>query len=185
MTLSEIKEAVDAGSKVYYKNESYVVEKDRGGYDIVSLGTGHRIGLVWMDGMTMNGEEEDFFVKVPDPITSGTGTTIRLELDCVLTGKIEFFNNGDKYETEYSADVEITKKPDSLNDISIAIVSVDVVQTVNGRNVSLVDFDDKLRCYIESSMGEDIHPNANTVASFVQSWISSDESISHMQKQLK
>jgi hypothetical protein len=183
MTLNEITEAVDSGEKVYYKNENYIVEKDRGGYDIVCLGTGHRIGLVWMDGTTMNGEESDFFMKAPEPIASGDISTTRFEIDSILTGSVEFIDNGDVFRTEYSADIKITKKPDSLNDISIGIDSVDCLQTVNGETFSLDGFDDILRYSIESSMTADNNPDPVMVASFVHAWVSSDSTIEYIRKQ--
>jgi hypothetical protein len=35
-------------------------------YYIKHLPTGHKIGLVWEDGKTLNGKENDFFVREPN-----------------------------------------------------------------------------------------------------------------------
>lgn len=63
MTLEEIKEAVEAGKKVYAGNESYEVIKDRiGQWWIRCVHNESCIGLTWRDGVTMNGEPEDFYI---------------------------------------------------------------------------------------------------------------------------
>ncbi len=62
MNLAEIKQAVDGGHIVHWCNDGYTVERDaRGAYSIVFAGNGHRIGLTWADGVTLNGKEEDFY----------------------------------------------------------------------------------------------------------------------------
>ena len=58
MTLQEIKNALSEGKRVFWKSTSYEVIKD----NIVHTG-GHIIGLTWTDGVTLNGKEEDFFIK--------------------------------------------------------------------------------------------------------------------------
>jgi hypothetical protein len=77
MKLNDIKDAVDSGKTVCYKQHNYTVEKVTGTsldplsmqhipyeeYDIVCSNNEHRIGLTWADGVTLNGEEEDFFIK--------------------------------------------------------------------------------------------------------------------------
>lgn len=63
MNLAEIKQAVDNGIQVNYKSANYVVVKSGSEYFIMCLnGDKHTIGLEWMDGMGMNGKEEDFFM---------------------------------------------------------------------------------------------------------------------------
>ncbi len=64
MTLQEIKAAVDAGRKVYWKSEAYEVVGGPAGYLIVCVHNDSAIGLTWRDGVTMNGKEEDFY-EVP------------------------------------------------------------------------------------------------------------------------
>ena len=64
MTLAEIKEAVDSGKKVHWASDIYVVEYDHGDYWIRCIQNDSYIGLTWMDGVTMNGEEEQFYVGV-------------------------------------------------------------------------------------------------------------------------
>lgn len=69
MTLDEIKAAIDRGETVCWSNDGYEVQKwatggpEILGYQIVCLSNGHAIGLTWLDGRTMNGEPEDFYVK--------------------------------------------------------------------------------------------------------------------------
>ena len=62
MTLTEIKQAVENGQKVYWSNKNYEVIKDKiGQWLIVSAFNKYTIGLTWQDNVTMNGKEEDFF----------------------------------------------------------------------------------------------------------------------------
>ncbi len=62
MTLDEIKQAIDNGKKVFWSNMGYEVVKDkRGQYNIVFKPNNHCIGLTWLDNVTLNGKEEDFF----------------------------------------------------------------------------------------------------------------------------
>lgn len=64
MTLDEIKTAVDAGQKVYWFNRGYEVKKDSlGQYLIKFIPNGHCIGLTHLDGVTLNGEPDEFFVE--------------------------------------------------------------------------------------------------------------------------
>ncbi len=63
MNVTEIKEAVDTNKTVYYKSKEYTVVKNRGDYDILCSLNNHRVGLTWMDGVTLNGKEESFFTK--------------------------------------------------------------------------------------------------------------------------
>jgi hypothetical protein len=63
MTLEEIKTNVNNGINVYWKNKGYKVIKDKyNQYLIVYYPNNHAIGLTWNDGITMNGNEEDFFI---------------------------------------------------------------------------------------------------------------------------
>ena len=62
MTLPQIKAAIAAGKRVYWSNTGYEVIKDRiGQYLIHCTMNHHYIGLVHADGVTMNGDESDFF----------------------------------------------------------------------------------------------------------------------------
>lgn len=64
MTLSEIKCAVNEGKTVCWSNERYEVVKNRFDMWYIQDVFGKScIGLTWLDGVTMNGEEKDFFVK--------------------------------------------------------------------------------------------------------------------------
>jgi hypothetical protein len=67
MTLDEIKAAVDRGQTVCWENDGYEVRRYVIGaaviYDIVCVHNAHAIGLTWLDGVTMNGDPEDFYIK--------------------------------------------------------------------------------------------------------------------------
>lgn len=61
MTLTEIKAAIQAGKKVFWKNEGYIAQKDlNGNFHIICLSNNNSIALTWDDGITLNGNEEDF-----------------------------------------------------------------------------------------------------------------------------
>lgn len=63
MKLQEIKDAVEAGKTVCWKNDAYVVIKANDEWLIKCTLNDNCIGLTWRDNKTMNGEEKDFFVK--------------------------------------------------------------------------------------------------------------------------
>lgn len=64
MTLEEIKEAVNSGKKVFWKHEGYEVTKDCiNQWFIGCTFNNHKIGLTWVDNVTLNGKEEDFFIQ--------------------------------------------------------------------------------------------------------------------------
>jgi hypothetical protein len=70
MELAEIKSAVLAGDTVHWASSAYVVthagdDVDRG-WCIVCVPNGSAIGLTWRDGVTMNGDVEDFYVAGED-----------------------------------------------------------------------------------------------------------------------
>jgi hypothetical protein len=72
MTLDEIKAAVDRGETVCWSNDGYEVRRYVIGarpptYDIVCVHNSHAIGLTWLDGVTMNGDPEDFYIKDTSP----------------------------------------------------------------------------------------------------------------------
>ncbi len=64
MNLQQIKAAIAEGKTVCWKSTAYVVIKDNlGQYFIRCNLNQHHIGLTWLDGETLNGEEEDFFIS--------------------------------------------------------------------------------------------------------------------------
>lgn len=67
MTLNEIKAAIDNGRDVRWKNDAYHVYRDTfypsGEYLITFEPNGHTIGLTHRDGVTLNGEPGDFYIK--------------------------------------------------------------------------------------------------------------------------
>lgn len=68
MNLQEIKQAIEEGKKVFWRSELYEVKKctyesSEVDYNIICNLNDHCIGLTWRNGVTLNGEEKDFFVK--------------------------------------------------------------------------------------------------------------------------
>lgn len=63
MNLQEIKTAVDAGKRVHWANAGYSVIRDSLGQYLIVYGlNGFTIGLTHRDGVTLNGDEEQFFI---------------------------------------------------------------------------------------------------------------------------
>ena len=64
MNLEEIKSAVLSGKKVYWGPKGYEVIRDNiGQWLIWCKDNDHYSGLTWLDGVTMNGKPEDFFIE--------------------------------------------------------------------------------------------------------------------------
>ena len=64
MNLFEIKAAVDSGRRVKWANPAYDVIRDSlGQYLIVCNLNRSTIGLTWLDGTTVNGKPEDFYIE--------------------------------------------------------------------------------------------------------------------------
>ena len=65
MTLEEIKQAIEDGKTVCWASEAYEVIKDSvPQYLIHCIFNDHYIGLTHRDGVTLNGMEEEFFIKL-------------------------------------------------------------------------------------------------------------------------
>lgn len=63
MTLQQIKQAISEGKTVNWSNSSYQVVKDnKDQYFIVCKNNNYSIGLTWLDGVTLNGKEEQFYI---------------------------------------------------------------------------------------------------------------------------
>ena len=63
MTLNEIKEAVLSGQTVHWGSPAYIVVVDtQGSWFIKCPGNGYCVGLTWADGVTLNGNENEFFI---------------------------------------------------------------------------------------------------------------------------
>ena len=64
MTLTEIKEAIAKGKTVCWSNDRYTIKHGADGDLVIHCATNyHQIGLTWRDGVTLNGREEDFYIK--------------------------------------------------------------------------------------------------------------------------
>jgi hypothetical protein len=61
MTVQQIKDAVLQGNKVLWKSPSYEVIRDSKDQWLIACSNGHSIGLTWADGITLNGNEQDFY----------------------------------------------------------------------------------------------------------------------------
>lgn len=65
MNVQQIKDAVDSGLPVCWRNIAYRVTRDNlGQYHIVFDRNQHAIGLTWKDGVTLNGQEGDFYIPL-------------------------------------------------------------------------------------------------------------------------
>jgi hypothetical protein len=62
MNLEQIKAAVDAGQTVHWANPRYCVIKDSLNQYLVTCQMGSTIGLTHLDGVTLNGEEAQFYI---------------------------------------------------------------------------------------------------------------------------
>lgn len=62
MTLQQIKDAIAAGKTVHWANTGYIVHKSNYEYSITFKYNDSSIGLTHMDGVTMNGAEDQFFI---------------------------------------------------------------------------------------------------------------------------
>ena len=63
MNLEEIKQAVETGHRVFWKANAYEVIKGSIGQWIIYCHFNQScIGLTWRDGVTMNGDETEFFI---------------------------------------------------------------------------------------------------------------------------
>lgn len=60
MTVQEIKKVVDNGQTVFYRSHAYRVVKYGERY-LIEHTRGNTIGLTWRDGITLNGNENDFY----------------------------------------------------------------------------------------------------------------------------
>jgi len=67
MNLQQIKQAIEEGKTVCWANEAYRVIKTKSGGYLIGYNIGGRgenyIGLTWRDGVTLNGKEEEFYIK--------------------------------------------------------------------------------------------------------------------------
>ena len=96
MTLEEIKEALSKNMVVYYKNANYIVARSGDEYFIVCLdGNSHTIGLTHDDGITMNGQMEDFFMLrgTEDMITQLVRDDIKNIMSAAGIGDYDFLTS--------------------------------------------------------------------------------------------
>lgn len=74
MNLQEIKAAVAAGKVVHWSNEGYTVKGD-----LIVHHSGNAIGLTWVDGVTLNGKECDFFIAAPYVVQVNHAVVLRTD----------------------------------------------------------------------------------------------------------
>lgn len=64
MNVDEIKKAVNEGKTVCWSHDGYqVIKDDIGDYLIIYLDNGYCNGLTYQDNITLNGDEEEFYIK--------------------------------------------------------------------------------------------------------------------------
>ena len=63
MNLQEIKQAIADGKTVCWSNIGYKVIKDKKDNYLIKHNSGNCIGLTWADNTTLNGKEDEFFIK--------------------------------------------------------------------------------------------------------------------------
>lgn len=64
MNLEQIKAATLAGKTVHWKNPGYTVRYVPASEQwLIIFVSGDCIGLTWADGVTLNGQESDFYIK--------------------------------------------------------------------------------------------------------------------------
>jgi hypothetical protein len=64
MNLQQIKQAVNSGHTVHWKNKAYSVIVDSiGQWLIICHLNDYCFGLTWRDEITMNGKPEDFYIE--------------------------------------------------------------------------------------------------------------------------
>mgnify|MGYP003565631681 CR=1 FL=1 len=66
MNLTEIKQAIAEGKRVFWKTPGYEVIKDDLGQYLIKHYRGDCIDLTWRDRATLNGKPEEFFVEEVD-----------------------------------------------------------------------------------------------------------------------
>ncbi len=63
MTFQDIKNAVDVGRKVFWKNRGYQVLTQNSRYYVIFLSNSNMTGLFWLDDKTSSYDEKDFFME--------------------------------------------------------------------------------------------------------------------------
>lgn len=96
MNLTEIKAAIAEGKKVFWSTSAYEVIKDTCGQYLIGYGIGSRnenyIGLTWLNGITLNGKEDEFFIGGP----TATIHNLDKETRYVVTNERQCRNSVDK-----------------------------------------------------------------------------------------
>ena len=94
MTTDEIKAAVDAGRRVHWVNEGYVVHKDSFGHYLITFEpNGHTIGLTNAAGTRLNGQECDFYIA--DQTADEAAEEHRQDTaEAMLTTNRQYFEGG-------------------------------------------------------------------------------------------
>ena len=97
MTLEQIKYNISIGKKMHWSNIGYEVIRDNvGQYLIKCTSNGSCIGLTWADEVTLNGREDDFFIK--DYLTSGYDYIVStIKVQKRLTDKDSLYGDGTRF----------------------------------------------------------------------------------------
>lgn len=62
LTSKQIKKAVDNSQIVHWANNGYTVKRSNKGDYYIQHHSGSYIGLTWLDGVTLNGKPEEFYI---------------------------------------------------------------------------------------------------------------------------
>ena len=96
MNLTEIKDAIEQGKKVFWATTAYEVIKDSIDQYLIIYNRGGRnencIGLTWQNGTTLNGKEDEFFVEGPRAVIHNLDTETRY----IVTNELQCRNSVDK-----------------------------------------------------------------------------------------
>ena len=177
MTLYEIMHAVESGQTVCYKDDNHLVLKNGREFNILSVDTGHRTGLVWMDGETLNGDESEFFIKDPEPHCEGDEFVIKVERNSLVTGAVEFVVGFDMFEITYSAEVDISKEDMELRSISAkAFVNKQLIEVDGINGVIAKAITDSIRNYTVAP---------HYVSKTLYGWLKTPDVMASMKSQLK
>lgn len=133
MTLTEIMDAIIAGKTVCWKTiEFEVVCYPAGVFNIVNIKTHNCTPLVWSDGVTLNCNEEDFFIKDKEQLLSFNEIRPYLIIDC-LTDYGIMDDYVIKIKSEFAGKFLVVNNIRTILDLNTNITKINVL--VNNNDV--------------------------------------------------
>lgn len=143
MNLEQIKKATEEGKIVYVSNCTSKVIKDEKEQWLIVSESGLSIGLTWRDGVTLNSDEEDFYIapiiEIIDPDESNPTLNYQIEVDGQMI-EIEGYLSWNPHAKNYYFELGAFQPEVSSNDyynqhserINDEIVSYYLKNTKNG-----------------------------------------------------